>query len=125
MKFLTVVIPVTMFAMGILEFPTYFGFLGHHEIKVAQAGTQPPVITQDYIGGLKDISVNAGPANTGSAIGEAHSMTVCPGALAPGQSAATTYVAPGGKMRVDVTANGGGSVTGYRSSMTFGGPDCK
>jgi hypothetical protein len=89
-------------------------------------GTAPAPVIGDSVTGNRDVNVTTTPGQTGNVVGGESTMMVCPGTLAPGQGAIGTYVGPGGHMNTTVIAGGGsGSVTGYRSTMTVGGPRCK
>ena len=89
-------------------------------------GNGPAPIIGDNVMGQRNVTVTTGPGQTGAVVGGETNMTVCPNGLAPGQGAIGTYVGPGGNMTVTVTANGGGgSATGYRSTMIVGGAGCK
>jgi len=75
--------------------------------------------------GKQSITVTGSPSQTGPLVGGESNVTACPGQNGP-RNVIGTYVGPGNSLSVTVTGNGGGgSVTGYRSSVTVGGPDCK
>jgi hypothetical protein len=83
-------------------------------------------IIGNTITGPSSFSATSGPGQTGPVVGGESNVTVCPGQNGQAPNAVGTYVAPGGSLSASVSANGGGgSVTGYRSSVTVGGPGCK
>jgi hypothetical protein len=93
-----------------------------HPVKVADN-----VIIGTDITGHQDISVTTVPGQVGDVVGGETNTTVCPGSISPGQSVIGTRIGPDGSLHVGVTANGGsgGSVTGFRSTLTVGGgPGC-
>jgi hypothetical protein len=84
-------------------------------------GLPPNTTVGTVIQGQSGISVTTGPGQTGTIVGGETNVTTCPGQ----GNVVGTYVGPGSSMNVTVNANGGsGSVTGYRSSVTVGGPGC-
>jgi hypothetical protein len=84
------------------------------------------VIVGTDIACRSDISVTTSPGKAGDIISGETNTTVCPGSISPGQSLIGTRIGANGSLHVAVTASGGsGSVTGFRSGLTAGGPDCK
>jgi len=77
-----------------------------------------------YIGGPTRYSVAGAPGPGEMLVGGESSVVACPGQRP--QNVVGTYVGPGGSLQSTVTATGGngGSVIGYRSSVTIGGPNC-
>jgi hypothetical protein len=113
---------VSLLALAVTATGVTFGALNYFR---ASAQTPSNAIVGDMVTGHRDISVTTDPNQAGPVVGRENSMTVCPGAAAPGQSVIGTYIGPGASEHVTVTANGSGSATGLRSTVTVGGAGCK
>jgi hypothetical protein len=75
------------------------------------------------ITGNTTFSATGSPGQTSPIIGGESNVTACPG---QGQNVIGTYVGPGSSMTVHAESGGGtGPVTGFRSTMTVGGPGCR
>ena len=75
------------------------------------------------IQGNSSYSVTGTPGQTGPVVGGESNVIACPGQSG---NIVGTYVPPGGSLHVTVTDGGGsGSVTGFRSTVTVGGPGCQ
>jgi hypothetical protein len=76
--------------------------------------------------GDKTVSATGSPDQTAPVIGGESNVTACPGQGSSPQSVVGTYVGPGSHLNVTASSGGGkGPVTGFRSSVTVGGPGCQ
>ena len=82
-------------------------------------------IIGNTINGRSDYSATGVPGQTGPVVGGESTVTVCPGQGGVGQNVIGTYVPPGSTMTATAQGGGGGSVTGYRSTVIVGGPGCR
>lgn len=74
------------------------------------------------IHGDSTISATGSPGRTDPVVGGESNVTACPGQSG---NVVGTYIPPGGHFNVTASNAGGGSVTGFRSTVTVGGPGCK
>jgi hypothetical protein len=90
----------------------------------AQEAAAP--IFGNKISGHAEYSGVGSPDQIGPVTGGETNVTVCPDRDGRYPSAVGTYVGPGSSMTATASNGGGnGSVTGYRSTVTVGGPGCK
>ena len=88
-------------------------------------GMPPNTAVGTFITGPTSYSATGAPGPGQTLVGGESSVVACPG-QGP-QSVVGTYVGPGGNLQSSATATGGsgGSVIGFRSSVTVGGPGCR
>lgn len=75
------------------------------------------------IQGDSSFSATGAPGQDAPVVGGESNVTACPGQSA---NVVGTYVPPGSSLHVTASSGGGsGSVTGFRSTVTIGGPGCR